>query len=115
MTRGVANYSVWVRGYGLVDSPKVRAKPGQTLNLTAIPPPNDRAAAEYYPATYWYSMLKIPDAGQFGGKSKIRFDPTTGLSEVYNVPASAFGLRGGDIDKNGVVWASMSSGHLGSF
>ena len=30
-----ANYSVWVRGYGLVDSPKVRAKPGQQLNLTA--------------------------------------------------------------------------------
>jgi len=23
-----ANYSVWVRGYGLVDSPKMRAKPG---------------------------------------------------------------------------------------
>src|SRR5262249_21470759 len=29
-----ANYQVWVRGYGLVDSPKVRAKPGQQLNLT---------------------------------------------------------------------------------
>src|SRR5262245_34545651 len=26
-----ANYSVWVRGYGLVDSPKLRAKPGQHL------------------------------------------------------------------------------------
>ena len=24
-----ANYSVWVRGYGLVDSPKVQAAPGQ--------------------------------------------------------------------------------------
>src|SRR5436853_6866068 len=66
-----ANYSVWVRGYGLVDSPKVRAKPGQTLNLTAVPAPNDRAAAEYYPAIYWYSMLQIPDASQFGGQSKI--------------------------------------------
>ena len=32
-----ANYQVWVRGYGLVDSPKVRAKPGQQLNLTAVP------------------------------------------------------------------------------
>src|SRR5881296_2430874 len=31
-----ANYQVWVRGYGLVDSPKVRAKPGQQLNLTAV-------------------------------------------------------------------------------
>ena len=26
----VANYQVCVRGYGLVDSPKLRAKPGQT-------------------------------------------------------------------------------------
>ena len=25
----IANYQVWVRGYGLVDSPKMRAKPGQ--------------------------------------------------------------------------------------
>ena len=24
-----ANYNIWVRGYGLVDSPKVRAAPGQ--------------------------------------------------------------------------------------
>ena len=37
-----ANYQVWVRGYGLVDSPKVRAKPGQQLNLTAVPAPNER-------------------------------------------------------------------------
>ena len=34
-----ANYSVWVRGYGLVDSAKVRAKPGQQLDLTAVPAP----------------------------------------------------------------------------
>src|SRR4051794_26978495 len=31
-----ASYSVWVRGYGLVDSPKVTATPGQNLDLTAI-------------------------------------------------------------------------------
>ena len=27
--------------YGLVDSPKVRARPGQQLNLTAVPSPNE--------------------------------------------------------------------------
>src|SRR5687768_11922596 len=27
-----ANYEVWVRGYGLVDSPKVRATPGRVLD-----------------------------------------------------------------------------------
>src|SRR5580692_10875740 len=34
------NYSVWVRGYGLVDSPKMRAKPGELLDHTAVPAPN---------------------------------------------------------------------------
>ena len=31
------------------------------------------------------------------------------------MPQPAFGIRGGDIDKNGVLWGSLSSGHLGSF
>ena len=57
-----AKYQVWVRGYGLVDSPKVESEPGKQLNLTAVPAPNAAAAAQYYPAIYWYSMLKIPDA-----------------------------------------------------
>ena len=47
-----ATYSVWVRGYGLVDSPKVRTEPGKVLNLTAVPAPNEAAAAQYYPAIY---------------------------------------------------------------
>ena len=59
-----ANYSVWVRGYGLVDSPKLAAKPGQLLNHTAVPAPNEAAAARYYPAIYWYAMMKIPPAGE---------------------------------------------------
>ncbi len=66
-----ADYNVWVRGYGLVDSPKMRAVPGRHLDLTAIPAPNDADAAQYYPAIYWYSMLKIPDKSQFGGKTAI--------------------------------------------
>jgi hypothetical protein len=60
-----ANYGVWVRGYGLVDSPKVRTTPGTTLNLRAAPAPNAAAAAQYYPPIYWYSMLKIPDKSEF--------------------------------------------------
>src|SRR2546428_103609 len=66
-----ANYSVWVRGYGLVDSPKVRAKPGQQLDLTAVPAPDERAAAHCYPAIYWYTMMKIPPAKDFGGTTDI--------------------------------------------
>src|SRR5437763_13260084 len=52
-----AKYQVWVRGYGLVDSPKVAAEPGKTLDLQAVPAPSPAAAAEYYPAIYWFSML----------------------------------------------------------
>jgi hypothetical protein len=66
-----ARYKVWVRGYGLVDSPRVDGEPGQQLNLGAVPAPDEAAAAQYYPAIYWYSMLRIPDADQFGGKSGI--------------------------------------------
>src|SRR3981189_2650621 len=39
-----ANYKVWVRGYGLVDSAKVDSEPGKTLNLTAVKAPNEAAA-----------------------------------------------------------------------
>ena len=62
-----ANYSVWVRGYGLVDSPKVQTAPGKILNLTAVPAPNEAAAAEYYPPIYWLSMAKMPDKSEFPG------------------------------------------------
>jgi hypothetical protein len=62
-----ATYSVWVRGYGLVDSPKVKTERGKHLNLTAVLAPTPAAAAEYYPGVYWYSMLKIPDKSQFPG------------------------------------------------
>ena len=40
-----ASYDVWVRGYGLVDSPKSKASPGRLLQLTAIPAPSAKAAA----------------------------------------------------------------------
>jgi hypothetical protein len=60
-----ATYSVWVRGYGLVDSAKSRTEPGTILNFDAVIAPNEAAAAEYYPAIYWYAMLKIPPAREF--------------------------------------------------
>ena len=60
-------YDIWVRGYGLVDSPKDKAQPGKTLDLKAVAAPNRAAAAEYYPAQYWYSMLKVPAANLFPG------------------------------------------------
>ena len=65
-----ANYDIWVRGYGLIDSPRVVTTPGKIVNLTATPAPNAAAAAQYYPAIYWYSMLNIPDQSNFSGPKR---------------------------------------------
>lgn len=62
-----ATYDLWVRGYGLVDSPKQQAVPGDAIDLEARLAPDARAAAEYYPAGYWFSLLRAPDASEFPG------------------------------------------------
>ncbi len=62
-----AGYSVWVRGYGLVDSPKIQTTPGKVVNLTAVIAPDARAAAQYYPAGYWLSLLRAPEKTEFPG------------------------------------------------
>src|ERR1700729_4441620 len=41
-----AKYTVWVRGYGLADSAKVEAEPGNQLNLKAVPAANAAEAAK---------------------------------------------------------------------
>src|SRR5438552_9813855 len=45
-----ARYQMFVRGYGLVDSPRVKGVPGKALNLQATPAPNGREAARVYPS-----------------------------------------------------------------
>ena len=62
-----ATYRIWVRGYGLVDSKPVRATPGRRLALTAVLAPDPRAAAQIYPANYWYSLINIPPEREFPG------------------------------------------------
>jgi hypothetical protein len=57
-----ASYQVFVRGYGLVDSPRITGKPGQTLNLQAKIAPDARTAAQYYPANYWLSLMDNGDS-----------------------------------------------------
>jgi hypothetical protein len=68
----------------------------------------------------WGSVFTFPGA-------LVRVDPgpnppETALSEIYevpwqnpNVPTVGFGLRGMDVDRDGVVWTPMASGHLASF
>ena len=62
-----ATYDVWVRGYGLVDSERTSARPGDRLELTVRAAASPREAAEIYPANYWYSLLEVPPASDFPG------------------------------------------------
>ena len=100
-----ANYSVWVRGYGLVDSPKAQATPGKVLNLTAVVAPNPRAAAEYYPAGYWFSLLRVPDKSEFPGTGPA------GNGIAPTIGSQAQWLRN---IKSGSCWACHALGTKGT-
>src|SRR2546422_4386263 len=101
-----ATYRVWVRGYGLVDSRAVRATPGRTLNLTAVVAPDARAAAHYYPAGYWFSLIRVPAKSEFGSTGA---DGNGGASP--NVRSQAEWIR---ILKSGGCWACHQLGSLGT-
>ena len=59
-----ADYQVWVRGYGLADSEKVAARPGDSLDLTARMAADAAEAAKVYPAAAWYAMMHLPDESE---------------------------------------------------
>ena len=62
-----AKYTVWARGYGLVDSPKIETETGKRVDLKPQTAPDKKAAAKYYPANYWYAMMKVPAKNEFPG------------------------------------------------
>ena len=62
-----ATYNVWVRGYGLVDSPKVQTTRGRNLDLKAVPASSPLAAAQYYPAAHWLALMEMPAKQEFPG------------------------------------------------
>jgi hypothetical protein len=123
------NYQVWVRGYGLVDSPKLRAKPGQHLDLAAVRAPNEAMAAHYYPAIYWYTMMKMPPAKDFGGTSDIPKDISRELwrQRMGNVDCVGCHQLGqestrtipgalGEFKSGAEAWTRrVGSGHTGEF
>jgi hypothetical protein len=68
----------------------------------------------------WGSSLGFP--GAIVRLSPGANPPSTALAEVYeppfnnpNVPAQGFSPRGGDVDRNGVYWTALASGHMASF
>ena len=62
-----ANYTVWARGYGLVDSPKVQTARGKSVDLKPTIAPDAKTAAKLYPGNYWYSLMKVPEKNEFPG------------------------------------------------
>ncbi|HTM13606.1 MAG TPA: carboxypeptidase-like regulatory domain-containing protein [Bryobacteraceae bacterium] len=62
-----ANYTVWARGYGLVDSPKVQTVTGKSVDLKPAIAPDTKTAAKLYPGNYWYSLMKVPEKNEFPG------------------------------------------------
>jgi hypothetical protein len=98
----VATYDVWVRGYGLVDSPHVKAKPGQSLALTAVIAPNAVAAAQYYPANYWYSLMQVPPKDSF----PMTVQSPAGAGDGEG-PAAAPGRTVPHVIKNQAEWVGM--------
>jgi hypothetical protein len=83
----------------------------------AIDPTMDKRV----PAAFYAVMPNPADGSVWGSNafrypgSIVRFDPETRLGEIFNVPLPGFGIRGADIDRNGVIWSSLGSGHLGEF
>ncbi|MCZ6616583.1 MAG: carboxypeptidase-like regulatory domain-containing protein [Gammaproteobacteria bacterium] len=73
------------------------------------------------PARFYAVMPNPADGSVWGSNafrypgSIVRYDPATNLGEIYHVPLPGFGVRGADIDREGVIWVSLGSGHLGQF
>jgi len=80
----------------------------------------------------FYAVSPAPDGSVWGSSlgmpgAVIRLvpgsnPPETAIAEVYeppmsspSVPVNGFSPRGMDIDRNGVAWAAMASGHMASF
>src|SRR2546425_205239 len=98
-------YRVGTRGEGLGVSPQAQARPGAMLNLTAVVAPNLRAAAEYYPAGYWFSLIRVPPKSEFGSTG------ADGNGMAPNVKSQAEWIR---ILKSGGCWACHQLGSTGT-
>ena len=128
-----ATYDVWVRGYGLVDSKKVTAEPGEAVNLSAVVAADARAAAEYYPAQYWFALLQLPTPDQFPGtgpggngispniesqgewiRSVVNTDGCTGCHALGNKATREIPVALGDFDSHFAAWdRRVQSGQAG--
>ena len=85
-----------------------------------VPRSSHGAFAPAPDGSVWGSVLGFP--GALIRLSPGANPPETALSEVFEppfdnpkAPVHGFSPRGMDIDRNGVVWTALASGHLASF
>ena len=78
-----ATYDVWVRGYGLADSERRTARPGDTLELTVSAAASPQEAASVYPANYWYSLIEVPPPADFPGTGDNGINPAMRTQEHF--------------------------------
>ena len=129
-----ANYDVWVRGYGLVDSPKTQSAPGKSVNLKAVAAPNQKAAAEYYPAQNWFALLQLPPKSDFPGtgpqgngispqmrsqgewiRNIVNTDGCTGCHQLGNKATREIPKQLGVFDSSAAAWdRRIQSGQAGA-
>jgi hypothetical protein len=118
-----ANYQVWVRGYGLLDSAKVNASRGSHVGLNAQLVPDRAAAAEIYPAAYWYAMMKMPEPSEIsflpGGLNEylwhIKNRDCVGCHQMGNKATRTIPASLGEFPSSEAAWARrMSSGQAGN-
>jgi hypothetical protein len=98
-------------------------------NAPAEPGKDKRIATGQYGSVY--ALAPAPDGSVWGTTfgfpgAVIRLSPGsnpphTALTEIFELPMrdgkpmEGFSPRGGDVDRNGVYWAALASGHMASF
>jgi len=118
-----ANYTLWVRGYGLQDSPKVAATPGELVNLAAVVAADPVIAAQVYPAAYWYAMMDLPTEDEVarlpGGLpfylTWVKNMGCVGCHQMGNAATRTIPAALGEFETSEQAWARrISSGQAGS-
>jgi streptogramin lyase len=64
------NYELWVRGYGLKDSDRVKGERGGNVKLQVANAATPQEAAKIYPASYWTSLIQPPPVSELPVKYK---------------------------------------------
>src|SRR5919106_3635846 len=76
-----ASYELWIRGYGLKDSPRTKAERGAQVKLQATDAATPREAARIYPSAQWASLIRPPAADALPAEYKTQEQWLAGLRQ----------------------------------